>query len=224
MRVFLIVFSLLAIAVFAFHFQKVIYDNTTRPWTEFLAFLSVWLISLFDASVIADGVMILTDPAGNSQNFRGIEIVAGCNGIEAWLILVAAIMAFPPYSNIKARWILLSIAVILLLPPYHGYWLYKISALLLVLFVTQLFSPLGKHKLLGVIIGFAAVQSMNVVRVISLFYLGQWDKGLFDFAHYYLWQALIILDAFVVFLLWLSKLPDAGNDGDNQHTAVATTS
>ncbi|PIE44579.1 MAG: hypothetical protein CSA45_06335 [Gammaproteobacteria bacterium] len=126
-------------------------------------------------------------------------------------------MAFPPYSRIKLRWIVLAMAAILLIPPYQGYWLYKALLALLFLFITQLFSPIGKQKLWGVLIGFVAVQSMNIVRVISLFYLGQWDKEIFDFAHYYLWQALIILDAFVVFLIWLSKLPDVENNhSDNK--------
>ncbi len=227
MRTFLIVFSVLAIAIFAFHFQKTVYDHTTQPWTEFLAAISAWLITLFDSNVIAQGVQILTlDPSANSQHFVGIQIVAGCNGIEAWLILVAAIMAFPPYSRIKLRWIVLAMAVILLIPPYQGYWLYKALLALLFLFITQLFSPIGKQKLWGVLIGFVAVQSMNILRVISLFYLGQWDKDIFDFAHYYLWQALIILDAFVVFLIWLSKLPDVENhpsDNDQNDIPPAIT-
>lgn len=217
MKRFVLIFSLLAIVIFAFHFQKAIYEAATQPWTELLADISAAIITLFDDGVTASGVQILTDPSTNSQNFAGVQIVAGCNGIEAWLVLVAAIMAFPPYSEIKGRWILLGIAAFLLVPPYQGYWLYKALGALTFLFATQLFSPIGRQKLMGVIIGFFAIQSLNVVRVISLFYLGQWDKEIFDFAHYYLWQALIILDAFVVFLIWLSRLPDVddSNDVDN---------
>lgn len=218
MRIFVLVFSLLAIVIFAFHFQSAIYEAATQPWTELLAQISAKLVTLFDDGVTADGVQILTDPSTNSQNFAGVQIVAGCNGIEAWLVLVAAIMAFPPYSNIKGRWILLGIVAILAIPPYQGYWLYKLLAALLFLFVTQLFSPIGKQKLQGVVIGFLAIQILNIGRVISLFYLGQWDKEIFDFAHLYLWQALIILDAFVVFLIWLSKLPDVGGGSDDNNT------
>lgn len=218
MRIFVLVFSLLAIVIFAFHFQSAIYEAATQPWTELLAQISAKLVTLFDDGVTADGVQILTDPSTNSQNFAGVQIVAGCNGIEAWLVLVAAIMAFPPYSNIKGRWILLGIVAILAIPPYQGYWLYKLLAALLFLFVTQLFSPIGKQKLQGVVIGFLAIQILNIGRVISLFYLGQWDKEIFDFAHLYLWQALIILDAFVVFLIWLSKLPDVSGGSDDNNT------
>lgn len=217
MRTFLIVFSVLSIAIFAFHFQSAIYDATTAPWTQLLATISAKLITLFDDGVWSEGVMILTNPANNSQNFSGVQIVAGCNGIEAWLVLVAAIMAFPPYSYVKFRWILLGMAVIILFPMYWDAWLWKLLTALLFLFATQLYSPIGRQKLIGVLVGFLAIQVLNIGRVISLFYLGQWDKEIFDFAHYYLWQALIILDAFIVFLVWLSKLPpsEVGDDNDD---------
>ena len=51
-----------------------------------------------------------------------------------------------------------------------------------------------KNKLIGFTIGFFAIQGLNLVRIISLFYL---------------WQALIILDALVVWLIWLRTLPQA---------------
>ena len=45
------------------------------------------------------------------------------------------------------------------------------------------------------------------MRIISLFYLGQWNRTWFDWFHLYLWQALIVLDALVAFLVWLRWLP-----------------
>ena len=53
----------------------------------------------------------------------------------------------------------------------------------------------------GLAAGIVAVQGLNVVRVISLFYLGQWNMQVFEWAHLYVWQALIMLDVLVV---WLS--------------------
>ena len=64
-----------------------------------------------------------------------------------------------------------------------------------------------KHRFVGFIIGFFAIQLLNLVRIISLFYLGQWNYTAFEWFHLYLWQALIILDALVVWLIWLRKLP-----------------
>ncbi len=70
-----------------------------------------------------------------------------------------------------------------------------------------------KYKMLGFVAGFFAIQLLNLVRIISLFYLGQWNYTAFEWFHLYLWQALIILDALVVWLIWLRKLPrrDAGD-------------
>jgi len=66
-----------------------------------------------------------------------------------------------------------------------------------------------KHKLIGFVAGFFAIQLLNLVRIISLFYLGQWNYTAFEWFHLYLWQALIILDALVVWLIWLRTLPGA---------------
>jgi len=41
-------------------------------------------------------------------------------------------------------------------------------------------------------LGFLAIQAMNIVRIISLFYLGNWNLDLFSWVHLYLWPALII--------------------------------
>ena len=94
----------------------------------------------------------------NTATGFGVSIEPGCNGIEACIVLFAAVMAFP------SSW---------------------------------------RHKLVGLLVGFLAVQGLNVVRVISLFYLGQWNTQVFNFAHEYLWQALIMLDVLVVWLLWV---------------------
>lgn len=66
-----------------------------------------------------------------------------------------------------------------------------------------------KSKFIGFVIGFFAIQLLNLVRIISLFYLGQWNYSIFEWFHLYLWQALIILDALVVWLIWLRTLPRA---------------
>jgi exosortase H (IPTLxxWG-CTERM-specific) len=97
-----------------------------------------------------------------------VSIEAGCNGVEATIVLIAAILAFP------ASW---------------------------------------GRKLAGLAAGIVAVQGLNVVRVISLFYLGQWDFQVFEWAHLYLWQALIMLDVLVVFLIWVRTLPRDDGEG-----------
>jgi hypothetical protein len=44
--------------------------------------------------------------------------------------------------------------------------------------------------------------------VISLFYLGQWNRDVFEWAHLYVWQALIMLDVLIVWLVWVRMLPE----------------
>jgi exosortase/archaeosortase family protein len=47
------------------------------------------------------------------------------------------------------------------------------------------------------------VQAVNLIRIVSLFFIGQWNFKVFEFAHLYMWQALIMLDVLVVWLLWM---------------------
>src|SRR5210317_979405 len=72
-----------------------------------------------------------------------------------------------------------------------------------------------KNKLIGFVIGFFAIQILNLVRIISLYYLGQWNYAAFEWFHLYLWQALIILDALVVWLIWLRTLPGSRTRPDD---------
>ena len=128
-----------------------------QPWTGLVASGSAMLIRTFDPQVVAVANMLQS-----TRNGFAVSIQAGCNGIEATIVLVSAMVAFP------ASW---------------------------------------KHRLAGIAIGFAAVQALNVVRVVSLFYLGQWSTPAFEWAHLYLWQALIMLDVLAVTLVWMRLSP-----------------
>ncbi len=78
-----------------------------------------------------------------------------------------------------------------------------VEALIILFSAIMAFPSTFKQKLVGLTIGFFAIQSLNLVRIISLFYMGQYSMVAFTWFHLYLWQALIILDALVVWLLWL---------------------
>ena len=150
---FFLIFLGLQFTLFGVNMLNWVQQHLVLPWTALLARLCAALVTWFDASAAAAGKVLW-----NTQTGFGVSIEAGCNGIEACIVLFAAIMAFPE------RW---------------------------------------QHKLLGLLAGFVAVQALNVVRVISLFYLGQWNTEVFNFAHEYLWQGLIMLDVLVVWLLWM---------------------
>lgn len=67
-----------------------------------------------------------------------------------------------------------------------------------------------KHKLYAITAGFIAIQTFNLIRIISLFYIGQWDLSIFEWAHLYVWPVVIMLDVLIIFLIWLRLLPAPG--------------
>lgn len=67
------------------------------------------------------------------------------------------------------------------------------------------FPASSKSKAWGLLAGTAIVQALNIVRFISLFYVGQYSMAWFDFAHAYLWESLLVLDTMVVFGLWVKR-------------------
>lgn len=151
-RFFLIFIGILAV-LFGVEMLNPVQAAVIDPWTNGLARLSAWLMTRFDADVISHGRVLESQSTG-----FGVSIEAGCNGVEAAIILIAGMLAFP------APWAL---------------------------------------RLGGIAVGLAAVQAANLLRVVSLYYLGKWNMELFSFAHLYLWQALIMLDVLVVWLLWM---------------------
>jgi len=58
------------------------------------------------------------------------------------------------------------------------------------------------QKIKGLAAGTLAIHSVNLVRFISLYYLGQYSQSWFEFAHMYLWESLMMLDTLVVFWTW----------------------
>lgn len=68
------------------------------------------------------------------------------------------------------------------------------------------FPTTWKARICGALTGTVAVQSVNILRIISLFFLAGWSETMFEFAHKYIWQALIMLDVLIVWLLWIRYL------------------
>ncbi len=154
---FFLVFLLIQGVLFTAEMMQPVQRLAVIPFTEGIAALSAWLVMLFDANVVSEGIIIRDVTSGFA-----VAIQAGCNGVEATIVMVAAMLAFP--------------------------------------------SP-WRLKLWGILLGFLSIQALNLVRIISLFYIGQWNMLIFDWAHLYLWQALIMLDVLLIFLIWLRFLP-----------------
>lgn len=160
MRPFAIRFAVILLALFAFELTPP-GQALVKPWTAFVASASSAAIRAFDGDAESSGVVLRSRSTGFA-----ISIQAGCNGVEALLVLAAAMLAWP------ASW---------------------------------------RQRVAGLVLGAVAIQALNLARVVSLFYLGQWNREWFDWAHLYAWQALIMLDALIVWLLWIRNVdPPAG--------------
>ena len=79
------------------------------------------------------------------------------------------------------------------------------------------YSAKWSERALGLLLGYLAIQLMNIVRIISLFYLLQWNEQWFEWFHLYVWQALIFLDVLIVFILWIRWLPSHKRDDDDKN-------
>ncbi len=62
------------------------------------------------------------------------------------------------------------------------------------------------HKAWGIVLGVLAVFVVNLGRVISLFYLGQYRPDVFEEVHVYVWQPIIILWAIFVWDFWSRQI------------------
>lgn len=61
------------------------------------------------------------------------------------------------------------------------------------------------RKLLGVVLGLLAIQVINIVRIVSLFYIGVFAPAAFSASHVYIWQSLIIVFAVVLWVIWVRR-------------------
>jgi exosortase H (IPTLxxWG-CTERM-specific) len=64
-----------------------------------------------------------------------------------------------------------------------------------------------KRRLLGLVAGFAAIQALNLVRVVSLFWIGAHRPALFNSSHTVIWQSAVVLASVLLFLYWASREP-----------------
>ena len=60
-------------------------------------------------------------------------------------------------------------------------------------------------KLIGLPKPFAAIQLLNLVRVVSLFWIGAHRPALFSSSHTVLWQSAVVLFSVLLFLFWASR-------------------
>jgi exosortase H (IPTLxxWG-CTERM-specific) len=60
-------------------------------------------------------------------------------------------------------------------------------------------------KLIGVAGGLAAIQLVNLVRIVTLFYIGVFLPQYFGEAHIFIWQTLVILFGISLWIVWAHR-------------------
>lgn len=150
---FVIIFLAVLAALFTLEMQTSVQAAFVEPFTASIARICAWLMMAFDSDVIAYGKVLQSNITGFA-----VSIESGCNGVEASIVLIAALAAYP------APW---------------------------------------RLRLVTLFVGLLTIQALNILRIISLFYLGQWSMPIFNYTHLYLWPVLIMIDVLVIFLLYL---------------------
>ena len=153
---FLLIFCGALAVLFTLELLNPVQAAVIQPFTGWLAAISAGLVTPLDGDVISTGRILMDRATGFA-----VSIEAGCNGVEASIVLIAGVLAFP------ARWL---------------------------------------HKVTAILAGFVAIQAINILRIISLFYLGQWNQHIFEWFHLYFWPILIMIDVLVVFAVYLRWL------------------
>jgi exosortase H (IPTLxxWG-CTERM-specific) len=128
-------------------------EHFINPYTTFVAHEARVVLNLLGEGATVNG-QILSSPR------FAVAIYNGCNGLEAMLIFVCGVLAFP------APW---------------------------------------KRRLVGLALGFLAIQVINIIRVVSLFYIGIHVPSWFSISHVFIWQTLIILAGVVLWLVWVYR-------------------
>lgn len=151
---FLIRFAVFLVGFYALVAIQPVNDAVVVPFTAFLVKISAGILRAIGEQVVTRGTVI-------QSVLFAVDVKNGCNGIEAVLLLVAAMLAFPAPARARA---------------------------------------------IGLAIGLAAIQGVNLVRIVSLFWLGAHRRDVFDLFHAAIWQTLLILLAVGIFLAWGKRL------------------
>jgi exosortase/archaeosortase family protein len=126
-------------------------DRTViTPWTEANAAAAAAVSTALGQRAYAYDTSLIT--AGGK-----LVVKKGCNGVEAFVILVSAILASP-------------VAVL--------------------------------RRLAGVLLAAVGIFGCNILRLVNLLFVAVHDPQRLDLFHIYIWQTLIVLMAFGIFMLW----------------------
>jgi exosortase H (IPTLxxWG-CTERM-specific) len=149
---FLVRFAILLLVFFVVIWLGPVDRNVIAPFTRGLARVSAVVLNVFGERVSVAGSVI--------QGSFAVDIKGGCNGVEAMLLLCAAIAAF------DAPW---------------------------------------RARIIGLLAGSAALMTFNIVRIVSLYMIGERWRQLFETFHLAVWQTIMFAVAASIFVFWSGR-------------------
>lgn len=151
---FLVRFSLLIIAFYTAVLLKPVDRTVVVPYTKAITATAAGVLNLLGEHVRRAGTLI-------SGRLFVVDIKNGCNGIEAMVFIIAAMIAFD--------------------------------------------API-RERLIGIGVGAVAIQLLNLIRIVTLYWIGAHRREWFETFHLAIWQTVIFISAIVVFLWWTSRV------------------
>ncbi|HET8772972.1 MAG TPA: exosortase H [Thermoanaerobaculia bacterium] len=118
---FLVKFFAILVAAYLLIAWSPVNDNVIVPFTQGVAEVSGVLLNLIGQKVTTTGTVI------SSPRF-GVNINNGCNGVEAMLILLASIVAFPASMKARAAGLVLGALAVQVLNAVRIVTLYLLGA------------------------------------------------------------------------------------------------
>ncbi len=68
------------------------------------------------------------------------------------------------------------------------------------------YSTTYAKKTIGIVFGIPAILGINMIRLVSLSFVGIWSPEMFDYVHYYLWQITLLIIIAIVVIVWIEKV------------------
>lgn len=68
------------------------------------------------------------------------------------------------------------------------------------------FPSTWREKALGVMVGAIGVQIINLIRIVTLYYIGLRHPAVFEQFHYYVWQTVVIILSMAIWMFWAEVL------------------
>jgi exosortase H (IPTLxxWG-CTERM-specific) len=81
-----------------------------------------------------------------------------------------------------------------------------VETMLIFLAAVLAFPAPWKARAIGLVFGILAIQAVNLVRVVALFFTGAYFPTWFDTSHTVIWQSLVILSGVLLWILWADRV------------------